>query len=86
VKKPTKKIVPAKKRKQRKRGTRFACPECRAGLGFDRMIQAAIENLSEAEARVPVAKAIFNLVPTPSADATRTGCDMLGKAPSNMPP
>ena len=35
---------------------------------------------------LPVAKAIFNLVPTPSADATKTGSRIFGKAPSNIPP
>src|SRR6185503_3875117 len=35
---------------------------------------------------MPVANAILSLVPTPSADATRTGCARPGNAPSNMPP
>src|SRR5215468_6116098 len=33
-----------------------------------------------------VMKAILSLVPTPSAEATRTGSLRFGKAPSNMPP
>src|SRR5437868_15441815 len=35
---------------------------------------------------VPVMKAIFNFVPTPSADATSTGWLRLGNATSNIPP
>src|SRR5436853_7236334 len=35
---------------------------------------------------VLVMKAIFNFVPTPSAEATSTGCPRFGNAPSNIPP
>src|SRR4051794_16302916 len=35
---------------------------------------------------MPVSNASFNLVPTPSADATSIGSAMSGKAPANMPP
>src|SRR5881394_2432739 len=35
---------------------------------------------------VSVRNATLSFVPTPSADATRTGCFKFGNAPSNIPP